>query len=297
MTFNDYKELFLTYCKSEKNFSKLTIQSYDFSLSEFSNYFIEVFDEVPDIKLIESDDIRPYLGWLHDKGLKKNSLRLRISAVRSFFKFCHKKGYSPNNPALLISTPKRDKKLPTFMVAREVDELIEKYDNNENNGARSLALIELLYGSGLRISEALNLNINSINFDDKSVKVLGKGNKERIVPMSTKSIEAIKKYIKFRIMQKSTDKTALFIANNGKRMYHSAAYRIINSGMNGITESLRKSPHVLRHTFATHLISNGADIKSVSEMLGHSSLSSTQVYTHLSVEKLKESYKKAHPKA
>lgn len=297
MEFNNYIDKFLVYCRSERNYSELTVESYRYSLDEFMNYFVETFEEEPILELIEIDDIRPFLGWLHDKGLKKNSLRLRISAVRSFFKFCYKKGFIKFNPAVLISTPKKDKKLPSFMIEKEMNELIGKFDDSNFKGARSLALIELLYGSGLRISEALNLDINSINYEEKCVKVLGKGNKERIVPLSSKSIVALKNYTKLRLLEKSIEKNALFIADNGKRLYQSAAYRIVNKGMLGVTESAKKSPHVLRHTFATHLISNGADIKSVSEMLGHASLSTTQVYTHLSVEKLKESYKKAHPKA
>lgn len=297
MNFEDYKYKYISYLSTEKNYSKLTAQSYEYSLSELESYFKDTFDEEIDISLIETDDIRPFLGWLHDKGLKKNSLRLRVSAVRSFFKFCFKKGYINHNPALLISSPKRDKKLPSFLIDNEINGLIEKFDETEFDGARSLALIELLYGSGLRIGETLGLDLSDINYAEKSVKVKGKGNKERIVPLSSKSMEALKKYTRLRLNQKTIDKSALFIADNGKRMYHSAAYRIVNNGMKGITETQKKSPHVLRHTFATHLISNGADIRSVSEMLGHASLSTTQVYTHLSVEKLKETYKKAHPKA
>ena len=297
MKFQEYIDKFISYCKFEKSFSDLTITSYEYSLNEFKEYFIETFDDEPEIALIETDDIRPFLGWLHDKGLKKNSLRLRISAIKSFFRFCSRKGLLQNNPSLLISTPKRDKRLPAFLIENEISNLMDKFDDSTYEGSRSLALIELLYGSGLRISETLNLNIDEINYSDRIVKVKGKGNKERIVPLSSKSIEAIINYIRLRNFQKTIDKKALFIADNGKRMYHSAAYRIVKSNMTGITESKKKSPHVLRHSFATHLMSNGADIRSVSEMLGHASLSTTQVYTHLSVEKLKETYKKAHPKA
>lgn len=290
-------EKFLTYCKVEKNFTPLTIQSYDFSLREFSDYLAETFENEIDLAIIESEYIKPYLGWLHDKGLKKNSLRLRIAAVKSFFRFLYKKKYLPQNPAALISLPKKDKKLPVFLIESEVTNLMNIFDTDNFEGSRNLALAELLYGSGIRINEALSLNIKDINLEDRTIKVKGKGNKERIVPLSSKSINSLTKYFKLRSIQKIKDIEAVFISKNGKRMYHSAAYRIINSSMKGITESKKKSPHVLRHTFATHLISNGADIRSVSEMLGHSSLSTTQVYTHLSVEKLKDSYKKAHPKA
>lgn len=297
MIFDDVIEKFLDYLKIEKNYSSLTITSYKHSLNEFKKYFIESYQQVPEIEIMDSDDISPFLGWLHDKGLKKNTLRLRISAIKSFFKFCKKKNHLEINPAQIVSSPKRDKKLPSFLIEKEINEIFEKFDKNDFKDARALALIELLYGSGLRISEALGLNINEINFDERTIKVLGKGKKERIVPLSSKSINAIRNYINLRKAQKIVDNNSLFLADNGKRMYHSAAYRIVNNAMKGVTENQKKSPHVLRHTFATHLLSNGADMRSVGEMLGHSSLSTTQIYTHLSVEKLKETYKKAHPKA
>jgi integrase/recombinase XerC len=264
---------------------------------EFIEYFNDAFDCEPNLELIEAEDIRPFLGWLNDKGLKKNTLRVRISALKSFFKFCTKKEYLKSNPATLVLSPKRDKSLPTFLIENEIIQLLEKSDISSFEGARNNALIELLYGSGLRISELLNLKINDLNFYEGVVKVKGKGNKIRIVPLGSKSIIALKKYIELRNCEIPRKIDILFTLSNGKKLYYSAAYRIINKSLQGITESKKKSPHVFRHTFATHLMSNGADIRTVSEMLGHSSLSTTQVYTHLSIEKLKDSYKKAHPKA
>ncbi|MDX9791268.1 MAG: tyrosine-type recombinase/integrase [Candidatus Kapaibacterium sp.] len=297
MTYTDYCGEFLDYCKVVRNFSDKTIIGYDYALSEFKRYFVETFEVEPDIKLLEADDIRPFLGWMHDKSYKKNTLKLRMSALRSFLKYCYKNEYIDKNPAISISSIKSDKRLPAFLVENEVTEIVAKFDDSSYKSIRSLALIELLYGSGLRISEALNLKFNDINFSDKIIKVTGKGNRERIVPLSSKSLEALQKLIKMRKEVLIIDKDYIFLADNGKKMYHSAAYRIVQNAMKGSTESPKKSPHVLRHTFATHLLSHGADIRSVSEMLGHKSLSTTTIYTHLSIEQLKETYKKAHPKA
>ena len=164
-------------------------------------------------------------------------------------------------------------------------------------GARNIALIELIYSSGLRISEALSLKIKQLNFQTKQIKVIGKGNKARIIPVGDKALEALKNYLILRKNPGGKQLPNLFITSTGKALDQSGAYRMINSAMKGITESPQKSPHTLRHTFATHLMDNGADINSVSEMLGHSSLSTTQIYTHISVERLKEQYKQSHPRA
>ncbi len=298
MTILDAKKLFTEYCESEKDFSPYTVANYDLSLNQFYDYLSENFDNIPDLGEIETEDIRPFLGWLHDKGLSKNSLRIKISAVKSYFSFCHRKGYINSNPASIVQTPKRDKKLPSFLLEKEIAGLINKFDTKTPLGARNLALTELIYSSGLRISEALSLNISDINFATKLIKVAGKGGKERIVPVGDKALSALRHYFLLRRqLAKNNIEKALFLTSRGNRLDSSGAYRAMNRAMKGITEAQQKSPHVLRHSFATHLMDNGADITAVYEMLGHSSLSSTQVYTHVSIERLKQAYKKAHPKA
>lgn len=289
---------FLEYCETEKNYSEHTILAYRLSLAQFFDFMVQEYSAEPEIELIEAEDIRPFLGWLHDLGHKKQTLRLKISAVKSFFKFCHKRGLLDRNPAALVSSPKSEKKLPAFLLAKEVEEVIKSFDGSNPVGARNKALTELIYSSGLRISEALQLNIADINFPDKSVRVTGKGNKQRIVPVGNKALAAIKNYLALRDkLIKGSSLKALFVSTKGLRLNPASAYRMINHAMKGNTESPKKSPHVLRHSFATHLLDNGADIRSVSEMLGHASLSTTQVYTHVSVDRLKKAYKQAHPKA
>jgi integrase/recombinase XerC len=289
---------FLEYCEIERNYSDKTIESYRLALSQFYDYFKSEYGNIPLLEELTPNDVRPFLGYLHDIGLSKSSLRLKMSAVKSFFKFCLKKDLLDNNPASLISIPKREKKLPSFLLEKEVGKMMNNFNKEDPIELRNLALAELLYSSGLRISECLNLNIGDIDQQRKSVKVTGKGNKQRVIPIGSKAIAAIIEYSKRReeLLNGSFEK-ALFLTRDGKRLSPSSAYRVINRAMSGITESPQKSPHVLRHSFATHLLDGGADIQSVSEMLGHSSLSSTQVYTHISVERLKSAYKKAHPKA
>jgi len=289
---------FLDYCRVEKNFSVHTVEAYKTALFSYQTYLSEECLENPDIKNLTKNEIRPFLGWLHDKALSRNSLKLKISSVKSFFKYCLKKEYIETNPAAAIISPKHEKKLPSFLLENEVVSLLDKFNPDDPKGARNIALIEFLYSSGLRINEALQQNICSIDFNQKSVLVVGKGSKERFVPIGDKAIDALKKYIRKRyLLVQNPSEAALFVGSSGKRMTASTAWRVVHNAMLGTTESPQKSPHVLRHSFATHLMDRGADIKSVGEMLGHSSLSTTQIYTHVSVERLKDAYKKAHPKA
>jgi len=289
---------FSDYCIVEKNFSEHTLEAYSTALNQFYVYMKEEISENMNIEDIRINDIRPFLGWLHDKGFKKISLKMKMSAVKSFFKFCVKKNYIPKNPASLVHTPKAEKRLPSFLLKNEVSEMMENFDRDDPIQSRNLALSELIYSSGLRVSEALKLDIGEINLSQKTVKVFGKRRKERVVPIGQQALEALIWYLKKRpLLVTDTKETAFFLSRQGKRMTANDAYRTIHKAMLGITEASKKSPHILRHSFATHLLDNGADIQSVSEMLGHESLSTTQVYTHVSVERLKEAYKKAHPKA
>ena len=298
MNIEDGIKQFLIYCDSEKNYSRHTVIAYEHALGQFFDYLAEEFGATPELSDIKTNDIRPFIGYLMDDGNKKSSLRLKIAAVKSFFKFCQKKGLTDKNPASLIPTPKREKKLPSFLLESEVKALIENIDVEDFVNQRNKALTELLYSSGLRISEALQLDTSDINFSSKSVKVLGKGRKERIVPIGSKALQSIQNYIQQRSNFKTDiNEKALFLSKRGTRMNAVNAWRVVNKLMREYTEAPQKSPHVLRHTFATHLLDNGADIQSVSEMLGHASLSTTQVYTHVSIERLKDAYKKAHPKA
>ncbi len=292
---------FLSACELQKGYSPHTIETYRFALMEFLDYFKSEYGVNPDINAIEPADIRPFLGYLHDRGLSKKSLRVKIAAVKSFFKFAFRQSWIDRNPAAIVSTPKAEKKLPSFLQSGEIESLMDSFDPSSPGGARNIAIAELLYSSGLRVSELIQLPMHDLDMHAGTVRVMGKGKKERIVPIGGKAIEALEAYIAMRSYLTSLDTAKpdgkVFLSDRGKMMNPSVVYRIIRRAMNPVTESPQKSPHVLRHTFATHLLDNGADISSVSEMLGHSSLSATQVYTHVSVDRLKQAYQKAHPRA
>lgn len=290
---------FLSACELQKGYSPHTIETYRFALMEFLDYFKSEYGVNPDINAIEPADIRPFLGYLHDRGLSKKSLRVKIAAVKSFFKFAFRQSWIDRNPAAIVSTPKAEKKLPSFLQSGEIESLMDSFDPSSPGGARNIAIAELLYSSGLRVSELIQLPMHDLDMHAGTVRVMGKGKKERIVPIGGKAIEALEAYIAMRSYLTSLDTAKpdgkVFLSDRGKMMNPSVVYRIIRRAMNPVTESPQKSPHVLRHTFATHLLDNGADISSVSEMLGHSSLSATQVYTHVSVDRLKQAYQKLIP--
>jgi site-specific recombinase XerD len=296
MNLNTSIEKFIAYLQVEKGFSHNTIDTYLTALTQFEEFLVEAFGTEIDVTVLDADDISPYLGYLHDKGLKKTSLRLKISAVKSLFKFLYKKGLIESNPASSIILPKKEKKLPNYMQIKEVDALLNNFDEGTFEGIRDKALIDLIYCCGLRISEALQLQVSQIDLSGKALKVIGKGNKERYIPIGSKTVETIRMYENIRKGLPNRSKS-LFIKVDGSQLDRFAAYKLINRAMKSVTNIKQKSPHTLRHSFATHLLDNGADICSVSEMLGHSSLSTTQVYTHLSIERLKNAYKNAHPKA
>lgn len=290
-------EHFLSNLIEEKGFSYKTKETYAYALNDFSAYFLEMFESNPNIDEIETEELRPFLGWLQDKGFSRNSIRLKSSAIKAFFKFLYKKEYIDKNPASALSLPKRANVLPSFLTENEIDNLLNVYNSEEFDSSRNKFLIQLIYSTGLRISEALNLKFNDFNVQNNSLRVLGKGNKERLVPIGLIAMEEFNKYVHFRKKRGIKPVDFILIDSKGKKLSYSTAYKIIHNAMKGVTEAKQKSPHTLRHTFATHMVNNGADIRSVGEMLGHSSLSSTQIYTHLSIDKLKDIYLKAHPKA
>lgn len=296
MKLNKAIENFISYLQVEKGYSNNTIDTYITALNQFDEFLTEAFESDIDVTILDSDDITPYLGYLHDRGLKKSSLRLKLAAVKSLFKYLFKKEIIENNPAATVISPKTEKKLPNYLQVKEVEKLLDYFDCTTFEGIRDKALVDIIYSCGLRISEVLEIEMNQIDKQERLLKVLGKGNKERYVPIGSKTLETLREYESIR-RSIGTNSKNLFIKSNGKKLDRFTAYRSVNTAMSAISDLSQKSPHTLRHSFATHLLDNGADIRSVSEMLGHSSLSTTQVYTHLSIERLKDAYKNAHPKA
>ncbi len=296
---------YLRYLKVERNASEHTITSYKNDLGQFLEYCTIYFD-VPennvDITQIERLTIRLWLGQLSERGLAKSTIARKVAAVRSFCKYCFKRGIVEQNPAHLLIVPKKDKPLPKTANAEDLNRMMDLAEGNTPTSSQNRAILELLYGTGIRLSELVNLNEEDVNFRLNQIKVLGKGAKQRIVPFGRQAGKALKKHLetKPQLYGERTDadaRKAVFIAASGQRLYPRAVQRIVKDYLQRASEVTQKSPHVLRHSFATHLLDQGADIRVIKELLGHANLAATQVYTHTSVERLKNVYETAHPRA
>ncbi len=291
---------FLEYLDLEKNCSQRTIEAYEDALYEFYSFIINL-GEKADVQKIDRTVIRDYLAYLHSKGLKKTSISAKLSAVKSFFKFLAKFKIITSNPTIGFSL-KTEKALPVFLEEDKIEKLMNLPNLKTDEGVRDRAILEFLYSTGVRVSELCGLNIDDVDFSNETVRVLGKGGKFRIVPFGRKAREALKEYLKIRDNfstqeQNEDDRKALFVSKSGKRITKSEVYEIVSKYISAVADLERKGPHVLRHSFATHLLNHGADIMAVKELLGHSSLSTTQRYTHVTVEHLKKAYKLAHPRS
>jgi integrase/recombinase XerC len=284
----DHIDKFLKYLEIERAASSHTLRAYRKDLEEFSK-FVNIKPE--DVELA---DVRGFIAEQIKSGLNKTSVSRRLASIRSFFKFLYREGYKRTNPAKLVSKPKLPKLLPRFLSVDDAFALVERPAGTGFLPARDRAILELLYSSGLRVSEISSLNIDDINTKEGFLKVKGKGRKERMVPVGSKAIDAIKSYMVERIALKSKDRF-LFLNRRGKGLSDRGVRRLVvkYARMTGISGKI--GPHALRHTFATHLLQGGADLRVIQELLGHSSLSTTQKYTHLDVTHLIDVYDKAHP--
>lgn len=299
-----YIELYAFFLKNEKNYSNYTIVSYRSDLIQFFNY-LKLYRILKDDKIeyVDRSVMRKYIVYLKKSDYSARSISRKISTVRSFFKFCLREGIIKVNPTINLITPKINKKLPYFLYLQEVNKLIEAPLKNTIFGIRDRAILELLYGTGIRVGELVNLNICNIDLYEKTIIVFGKGSKERILPLGNPSIRAIQEYLTSRnvfekkIFVNKNDLEALFLNRLGGRLTTRSIRRIIIKYMKMAGLNKKISPHVLRHSFATHLLEGGADLRSVQELLGHKSLSTTQIYTHITKERLKTIYKKSHPRA
>ena len=298
---------FIHYLSLEKNASPHTCRCYRKDLEGFEDFlkssgiYLSPTGGV-EIEKVDRIAIRKYLSFLHRRN-KKSSIARKISTLRSFFRYLIREQVIPSNPAKSVSTPKVEKTLPTTLSVDEAFRLMESpksileksSDASKENALRDRAILELLYSSGLRVSELVGLNLNQLDLDLGSVRVMGKGRKERIVPVGVKAVEALKAYLEERGVLKGDD--PIFINSFGGRLTARSVGRLIKKYTRHSGIFRKVSPHSLRHTFATHLLDAGADIREIQEMLGHSSLSTTQRYTHVSMGKLMEVYDKAHPRS
>jgi tyrosine recombinase XerC len=281
-------EKFLRYLDIEKNASEHTKINYTHDLKEFDAFVADVSLEKIDYLLL-----RRFLAHLKNKNLSKRTVNRKLSSIRSFFRFMFKEGLIKSNPTLLLSSPKQDKYLPRFLTEDETVKLIEAADGKDWLSLRDRALLETLYSTGMRISELTGLNVDNVDLVSGVVKVMGKGKKERMLPVGSSAINAIRKYLD----QRKRENSAVFLNKNYTRLTSRGSRLILNKYIKKTSLQHGISPHTLRHSFATHLLNRGADLRSVQELLGHSNLSTTQIYTHLTTEKLKAVYDKAHPRA
>ncbi len=289
---------FLDYLKYQKRYSQHTIISYQTDLIDFSDFLQIQFGAMP-LADIKPAFIRSWLASLKNLGLESKSINRKISTLKSFFKYQLRQQTIAVSPMATIISPKVTKRLPQFVEAEDINTLFTHVEFSPNwQGLTEQLILSILYSAGIREAELINLKESYINSANQTIKVLGKGNKERFIPVSAALIKAMEDYRAEKRKQFETfDKEYLLVTTKGKKLYPKFVYRVVQQNLKQVTTIDKKSPHVLRHTFATHLMNNGADLNAVKELLGHSSLAATQVYTHNTIEKLKEVYKKAHPKA
>jgi len=280
---------FVQYLQAERNYSKLTAKSYKTDMYLFAE-FLKSKCNGTKLTNCSKDNIRAYLAYLYNENLAKSSIIRKFSVLRSFYKFAVINSIVQTNPISAMSTPKKEKKIPEFLTEQDMEKLFDISDIS----VRDRAMLELLYSSGLRIEELVTLNLNDVDLLYGTVKVFGKGSSERIVPVGSKCTVAIKKYIDQRNI--SDFRVPLFLNKDNKRLTSRGARKILHNWFVKAGFSKKVSPHTIRHSFATHLLDRGCDIKSVQQMLGHKNLATTQIYTHVTLESLRKVYNKTHPR-
>ena len=272
---------FLDYIKFEKRYSSHTVVSYQTDLKQFTQYLLEEY-QISKIQEVSYNIIRSWIVSLVDSKIASRSVNRKITTLKSYFKFLLREGQVDKNPMLKIVAPKTSKKLPLFIEQKKMNHLLDEiYFEEDFEGLRDNLILKLFYYTGIRLSEWVN------------IKVLGKRNKERIIPFNLELKIAFEKYFAARVPE--IEEKFLFLTSKGKKVYDKLVYRVVNKYLDRIITNDKKSPHILRHTFATHMLNNGAELNAVKELLGHTNLSATQVYTHNTFEKLKKSYNQAHP--
>jgi integrase/recombinase XerC len=289
---------FLKYLKVEKGFSAHTVRSYGDDVKQFLLYCGLDPEKDHPLKLTHRQ-VRQWLSSIISKDISPRSANRKLSSLRAFYRYLLREGVVKTNPLTRITPPKSGKRLPSFVGEGEMNLLLDPEQFNDDfTGVRDRLILGMLYYTGIRLSEVVGMTIDKIDFSSQSIKVIGKGNKERVLPIHPELEKLISQYLSFRdeIKLNKVEKS-LFLTEKGKPIYPKLVYRIVKANLTKVTTLEKKSPHVLRHTFATHLLNNGAELNAIKELLGHANLSATQIYTHSSFEKLKKVYKQAHPRA
>ena len=288
---------FLDYLRYERNASPLSVQTYEESLREFESY-VTFRDNDLSISSVDTDLIRDWMESLMDKGNSASTINKKLSALRSFYRFALKRQLVKADPAHAVTGPKKSKPLPQFLREGEMDRLLDGIEwNSSFNNVRARTILLLFYEAGLRRAELVSLNDKDVDFDAAQLKVTGKRNKQRIVPFGAELAEALKQYQAARNEKFGENSGALFLSDKGLRISDNQVYLIVRKYLTMVTSLKKRSPHVLRHTFATAMLNNGAGLETIKSLLGHASVSTTEIYTHTTFEQLKRMYKEAHPRA
>ena len=291
---------FLRYLKVERNASEHTIKSYREDLETLAEYLCEIHNRVLRPDEISPLQLRDFVAALNEAGYAPTSISRKLASLRSFYRFAQREGLAENNPAKPLRNPRRQRKLPHFLNTREIGKLLNAPPANEPSGLRDRAILETMYSAGLRVSELVGVNDSDLDFEQELVRVRGKGKRERLSPLGRFAIRALKRWLSVRklsMSEKTGDLAPVFVNRFGQRITTRSIGRMLEKYIRQTGLDLRTSPHTLRHSFATHLLDGGADIRSVQELLGHKSLVTTQIYTHVSTAGLREAYRKAHPRA
>jgi integrase/recombinase XerC len=298
LDFSLASQFFLQYLQFQKRYSQHTVLAYQTDLNQFYDFVIVTYGNLP-LNEISAGVVRSWLAQLKEDELEAKSINRKISSLKSFFKHQMKLGAIKSSPMATLVTPRVKKRLPQYVEERDMQTLLHRVPFADDwQGQTEKLVIELLYQTGIRRAELAGLKENQLDSGNCCIKVLGKGNKERIIPISTELVQLLQSYIAAKRREFEVfDASVLLVSKKGKPLYVRQVHDIVKRNLSEVTTIDKKSPHVLRHSFATHLMNNGADLNAVKELLGHSSLAATQVYTHNNIEKLKEVYKKAHPKA
>lgn len=291
---------FLTHLHVERGASPHTLKSYREDLETFADYLSEEDGSCPDPTTLTTVELRSYLAALHDAGYAKTSIARKLASLRSFYRFAQREGWIESNPAKALRNPRKARKLPHFLSTTEIGKLLGAPASDKAMGLRDRAILETLYSAGLRVSELVDLNDGDLDFDQGIVRVRGKGRKERLAPLGSYALNALHAWLaKRHVSDKEPQGRAapVFVNRFGTRLTSRSVGRMLEKHLKQAGLDNRTSPHTLRHSFATHLLDSGADIRSVQELLGHKSLETTQIYTHVSTSNLKQAYEKAHPRA
>lgn len=290
------KSEFYNYLQFEKRFSQHTLISYRNDVEQFTRYCSTVF-QIEDPVNVSQQEVRSWVVELINQGISPRSVNRKIASLRSFYKFLLREGEIDETPMTRITAPRQSQRLPVFVEEFKINQLLDQ-DNFEEDitGVRDRLIITMFYSMGIRLSELINMKRSNVDLESKTIKVVGKRNKERIIPISAELSQAIYCY-ETEKEKKGLHTKYIFCTDKGEKLYEKLVYRVVNNYLSSVTTLTKASPHVLRHTFATHMLNNGADINSIKELLGHANLSATQIYTHNTFDKLKTIYKQAHPRA